>query len=142
MGNLKPAALHALLDMAPGGIGCFDATGRVVYANTAFTMATGLQAGRHVEDGRLAGELRALGDAPRRVRIAEPHRMPISGTLLRLEDALTGMVLDAGAHEAVAALAEEQSALRRVATFVASDPDPEALFTVVAEEAGHLLHAR
>ena len=68
--------------------------------------------------------------------------MPISGTLFVLEDTLVGFVLDAGAYEALAVLAEEQSALRRVATLVASDPEPEAIFHVVAEEAGRLLHAR
>ena len=52
------------------------------------------------------------------------------------------MVLDAGAHEALAQLAEEQSALRRVATLVASAPEPEAVFQAVAEEAGRLLHVR
>src|SRR4051794_27469511 len=139
---LMPAALRGLLDMAPGGVGCFDPAARVVYANTAFTMTTGLQTGQRVEEEPLASELSALRHAPRRVRFAQPHRMPVSGTLFRLDRARVGLVLDAGAHEALAALAEEQSALRRVATFVASDPEPEALFTVVAEEAGRLLHAR
>ena len=68
--------------------------------------------------------------------------MPISGTLFALDDALVGMVLDAGAYEALAQLAEEQSALRRVATLVASSPEPEAVFQAVAEEAGRLLHVR
>ena len=68
--------------------------------------------------------------------------MPVSGTLFTLEDGLIGMVLDAGAHEALALLAEEQSALRRVATLVASGPEPESVFQAVAEEAGRLLHAR
>ena len=68
--------------------------------------------------------------------------MPVSGTLFELDGGLIGMVLDAGAHEALAALAEEQSALRRVATLVASAPEPEAVFQAVAEEAGRLLHAR
>ena len=86
--------------------------------------------------------MRGGSGAPRRVRIAERHRMPISGTLFVLEDTLVGFVLDAGAYEALAVLAEEQSALRRVATLVASDPEPEAIFHVVAEEAGRLLHAR
>jgi signal transduction histidine kinase len=81
--------------------------------------------------------------APRRVRLGgRANRMPVSGTLFTLENGLIGLVLDAGAHEALAQLAEEQSALRRVATLVASDPEPEALFEVVAEEAGRLLHAR
>ncbi len=52
------------------------------------------------------------------------------------------MVLDAGAHEALAVLADEQSALRRVATLVAAGSEPDAVFTAVAEEAGRLLDAR
>ena len=39
-------------------------------------------------------------------------------------------------------LAEEQAALRRVATLVASAPEPERVFHAVAEEAGRLLEAR
>jgi signal transduction histidine kinase len=38
-------------------------------------------------------------------------------------------------------LAEEQAALRRVATLVASTPEPERVFHAVAEEAGRLLGA-
>ncbi|MBE2317920.1 GAF domain-containing sensor histidine kinase [Solirubrobacter sp. CPCC 204708] len=142
---LTSAALRGLLDATPAAIGCFDAQLRAVYANTAFTMATGVQMGRVIEDAALAAEVRAMVEgtgAPRRVRIAAPHRMPISGTLFALGDALIGLVLDAGAYEALAVLAEEQSALRRVATLVASDPEPEDIFRVVAEEAGRLLHAR
>jgi signal transduction histidine kinase len=39
-------------------------------------------------------------------------------------------------------LAEEQAALRRVATLVASSPAPEQVFAAVTEEAGRLLGAR
>ena len=76
------------------------------------------------------------------MRIASERRLPISGTLFALEDNLVGMVLDGGAHEALALLAEEQSALRRVATLVATGPEPEQVFQAVAEEAGRLLHVR
>src|SRR3954447_15024080 len=142
---LTSTALRGLLDATPAAIGCFDATGRALYANTAFTMVTGVQAGQVVEDASLAAELRAVAagnGAPRRVRLGGRGRMPVSGTLFMLDEDLIGMVLDAGAHEALAALAEEQSALRRVATLVATGPEPEAVFEVVAEEAGRLLHAR
>src|SRR3954453_10628431 len=142
---LTSAALRGLLDATPAAIGCFDATGRALYANTAFTMVTGVQAGQVVEDASLAAGLRpvAAGNgAPRRVRLGGRGRMPVSGTLFMLDEDLIGMVLDAGAHEALAALAEEQSALRRVATLVPTGPEPEAVFEVVAEEAGRLLHAR
>jgi signal transduction histidine kinase len=40
------------------------------------------------------------------------------------------------------AVAEEQAALRRVATLVASGAEPAAVFRIVAEEAGRLLRAR
>jgi signal transduction histidine kinase len=40
------------------------------------------------------------------------------------------------------AVAEEQAALRRVATLVASGAEPAAVFGIVAEEAGRLLRAR
>jgi hypothetical protein len=39
-------------------------------------------------------------------------------------------------------LAEEQAALRRVATLVASSAQPKQVFQMVAEEAGRLLEAR
>src|ERR1700712_4410728 len=129
--NLTPAALRGLLDATPAAIGCFDRQLRATYANTAFTMTTGVQAGRVVEDPALVAELRALlagSGAPRRVRLHGQHRMPVSGTLFLLEEGLVGMVLDAGAHEALAMLAEEQSALRRVATLVATGPEPEPVF--------------
>jgi signal transduction histidine kinase len=116
---------------------------RTVYANTAFTMATGLQAGSVVDDDQrdLAPALKEMvmgSSAPRRVRLGRA-RMPVSGTLFRLDDAFIGMVLDAGAHEALAALADEQSALRRVAVLVAGGSEPEEIFTAVAEEVGRLL---
>jgi signal transduction histidine kinase len=141
---LPPTALRALLDATPAAVGCFDNALRTVYANTAFTMATGLQAGSTVEDDQrdLAPALKEMAgsSAPRRVRLGRA-RMPVSGTLFRLDDSYIGMVLDAGAHEALAALADEQSALRRVAMLVAAGPEPEDVFTAVAEEAGRLLGA-
>jgi signal transduction histidine kinase len=45
-----------------------------------------------------------------------------------------------GSDEARGALAEEQAALRRVATLVASHRSPSEVFAVVSEEAGKLLH--
>jgi PAS domain S-box-containing protein len=43
--------------------------------------------------------------------------------------------------EELSQLAAEQAALRRVATLVASEPAPEAVFTAVTEEAGRLIGA-
>src|SRR3954449_3163328 len=97
--HLTPAALRGLLDASPAAIGCFDPTPRAIYANTAFTVTTGVQAGRVIEDAALAGEVRAMvesGGAPRRVRLGGRSRMPVSGTLFMLDEGLIGMVLDAG----------------------------------------------
>ena len=83
--TLAPSALRGLLDATPGAVGCFDANLRTVYANTAFTMTTGVQAGRVLEDGVLAKEVRALlagSGAPRRVRIASEQGVTLVAVLL------------------------------------------------------------
>jgi GAF domain-containing protein len=48
---------------------------------------------------------------------------------------------NADAREELRRVADEQAALRRVATLVARDEAPEAAFAAVAEELGHLFHA-
>jgi signal transduction histidine kinase len=48
-------------------------------------------------------------------------------------------IASAEARDALAQLAEEQAALRRVATFVAQGPSAQDLFEAVAEEVGRLL---
>src|SRR4051794_12558909 len=145
---LDTTALRRLLDATPSAVACFDAVLRVVYANTAFTMTTGAQSGALLDDDVTGGLASAVRDmlagsgAPRRVRLTGRGRMPVSGTLSMLDRGLVGMVLDAGDYEALAALADEQSALRRVATLVAAGGEPDAVFTAVAEEAGRLLGAQ
>ena len=99
----------------------------MIYANTAFTMTTGVQAGRVLDEGALATEVRAMFDGDARAAPGPARRRASDAGLRKLfalEAGLVGMVLDAGAHEALAVLAEEQSALRRVATLVASGPEP------------------
>jgi signal transduction histidine kinase len=49
--------------------------------------------------------------------------------------------VEAATHERLTRLAEEQAALRRVATAVAGGAEPEDVFELVTEEAGRLLHA-
>jgi len=46
------------------------------------------------------------------------------------------------AEKALRRLADEQAALRRVATVVAAEPDPSDVFALVTEEVGHLLDAQ
>ncbi len=48
-------------------------------------------------------------------------------------------IANAAARQARAQLAEEQAALRRVATLVAEGAEPEAVFSAVAEEVAHVL---
>jgi signal transduction histidine kinase len=50
-------------------------------------------------------------------------------------------IANAQAHVELRGFAEEQAALRRVATLVARAARPEEVFAVVTEEAGRLLHA-
>src|SRR5919199_2253414 len=107
---LDASALRRLLDATPSAVACFDAALRVVYANTAFTMTTGAQTGAVLDEDVTGGLAPAVRDmlagsgAPRRVKLTGRGRMPVSGTLFMLDRGLVGMVLDAGAHEALAAL--------------------------------------
>src|SRR3954462_12289523 len=107
-GGLAPAALRRLLDATPAAVACFDATLRVVYANTAFTLTTGAQAGAPLEDAVAGGLASAVRDmlggsgAPKRLKLTGRGHIPVSGTLFALDAGMIGMVLDAGAHEALA----------------------------------------
>jgi PAS domain S-box-containing protein len=73
-----------------------------------------------------------------------PHTFE-RGVEERLET-FTGLVAvalaNAQAHRSLATLAEEQSALSRVAVEVATEEQPERLFDIVSEEVGRLLDAR
>ena len=147
--SARPRRLRRLLDATPAAVACFDAALRVVYANTAFTMTTGAQSGATLDDEITGGLATAVREMLDRLRRAAPAcGSPAAGgcrcpaRCSRSTRGMIGMVLDAGAHEALAVLADEQSALRRVATLVAAGPEPDAVFTAVAEEAGRLLRAR
>jgi GAF domain-containing protein len=52
---------------------------------------------------------------------------------------ITTAISDAESRDALARLADEQAALRRVATLVAQDPPSHDVFTAVTEELGHLV---
>ena len=86
-----------------------------------------------VVDGRLWGVMLAW-----RVR---PVPLPAT-TEARLADfteLIATAVSNSASREALARLAEEQAALRRVATLVASEPRPDHVFAKVAEEVARLL---
>jgi len=55
------------------------------------------------------------------------------------DELVAAAIADAKAREALARLADEQAALRRVATLVAQGTSPQDLFAAVAEEVGGLL---
>ncbi len=64
------------------------------------------------------------------------------GTEERLEkftELIATAIANAATRQARAQLAEEQAALRRVATLVAEGAEPEAVFSAVAEEVAHVL---
>jgi signal transduction histidine kinase len=66
------------------------------------------------------------------------------GTETRLADfteLLATAIANAESREALARLADEQAALRRVAVLVARQPSPDEVFTAVTEEVGRLLGA-
>jgi signal transduction histidine kinase len=56
-------------------------------------------------------------------------------------DLLGTAISNAESRAGLTCLAEEQAALRRVATLVAREATPEKVFTAVSEEAGHLVQA-
>ena len=75
------------------------------------------------------------------VSSTEPDPLP-GGTEARLADfteLLATAIANAGSREALQQLADEQAALRRVATLVARGVSPEDVFAAVAEEVGQLL---
>jgi PAS domain S-box-containing protein len=70
---------------------------------------------------------------------AEPFPPDTESRLQDFTDLLATAIANAGAHERVRVLAEEQAGLRRVATLVAQQPPQEEVFAVIAEEIGRLL---
>ena len=59
------------------------------------------------------------------------------GRLVSFADLLGAAISNAESRGGITRLAEEQAALRRVATLVAGGARPEAVFTAVTGEAGH-----
>src|SRR5215831_9548900 len=81
---------------------------------------------------RLRGQLRAVVSSPRR-RLGLEIALALVAGVAVLRHAR-------GSEEARGVLADEQVALRRVATLVARHPSPPEVFAAVTEEAGKLLH--
>jgi signal transduction histidine kinase len=86
-------------------------------------------------EGRLWGVMIAASARENALPPGTEHR------LAAFTDLIATAIANAQAREELSALAEEQAALRRVATLVARGASPQAAFAAVAEEAGRLLPA-
>jgi signal transduction histidine kinase len=84
-------------------------------------------------DGRVWGAMSADSIAP------EPLPDRIEERLAEFTELLATAIANSASREQLAALADEQAALRRVATLVARQSPPAEIFAAVAEEIGRLL---
>ena len=84
-------------------------------------------------EGEIRGTMYAASTTGR------PLRPDTEERLARFTDLLATAYANAGAREQLRRVADEQAALRRVATLVARGVDPERLLAAVAEEAGRVL---
>jgi len=84
-------------------------------------------------EGKLWGALMAA------TRGVEPWADNADTRIAAFTELVATAIANAGSREALAELAEEQAALRRVATLVAQGTSPQDLFEAVAEEVGRLL---
>jgi PAS domain S-box-containing protein len=162
----------AILDAALDSIITMDADGRVIEVNRATEATFGYRAadmiGRELAELIIPPELREAhrrglaryvggGDATIVGHPVELPAMRADGSTFPVEIAITrpvlpgppqfaGYVRDVTARkhdeQALRSLAEEQAALRRVATAVAGDVDPEPLFAIVTKEVGRILGAQ
>ena len=81
-------------------------------------------------EGRLWGVIIAISTDP------EPIPERSEARLGQFTELVATAVANAEARDALAQLADEQAALRRVATLVAQGVEPEAIFSAVGEEIG------
>ena len=70
----------------------------------------------------------------------EPLPIDIEARLADFTELVATAIANAESRRGLARLAEEQAALRRVATLVARAAPPDVLFAAVTEEVGQLLH--
>ena len=89
-----------------------------------------------IVEGRLWGALAVHS------RRSEPLPPDSESRLLRFTELVATAISNAQARGEVERLAEEQAALRRVATAVAASTDPRRVFSVVTEEVARLLGAQ
>jgi GAF domain-containing protein len=88
-----------------------------------------------VVDGEMWGALIAGTDR------AEPQPADTEARLASFTDLVATAIANADAREELKLLADEQAALRRVATLVAGGAEPRTIFDAVCEETGRLIGA-
>jgi PAS domain S-box-containing protein len=132
---------------SPGVIASVRQTGRPArvddYTNVpgkaaAIVRRTGMRsavASPIVVAGRLWGAMVVL--VPRR----EPLPADTAARLTDFTELVAAAIANAGSRVAIGRLADEQAALRRVATLVAQQPSPDEVFTAVTEAVGSVLGA-
>jgi signal transduction histidine kinase len=112
-----------------------DVPGRAAEAHRALGMRSGIGAPVHV-GGELWGALMMSSDRLHGFPPEAEHRVAEFAQLAGLA------VAEADARERLRRLADEQAALRRVATLVAVEHDAPTLFAAVTEEAAKVMGAR
>jgi PAS domain S-box-containing protein len=169
--RLGEARRRAIVDAAFDVIVTMDAEGRIVFANQAVQQTFGYRPdaliGRDLADALIPPGLReahrhglarylATGEAAVLDHPVDLTGMRADGTEFPVEVAIrqlelpgppvfTGYIRDVteqrAAEDALRTLADEQAALRRVATLVAAGAERDAVFAAVTEEVGRLLDA-
>jgi signal transduction histidine kinase len=119
----RPARVDGYADSSSGELG-------VVVREAALQSAVGTPI---IVDGRLWG-LIAAGSS-----LEQPLPLDTETRLASFTELVATAVANAESRASLARLAEEQAALRRVATLVAQAIPPEQVFATVAEEVGRLL---
>jgi signal transduction histidine kinase len=119
----RPARVDGYADSSSGALG-------VVVREAALRSAVGTPI---IVDGRLWG-LIAAGSS-----LEQPLPLDTETRLASFTELVATAVANAESRAALARLAEEQAALRRVATLVAQATPPEQVFAAVAEEVGRFL---
>ncbi|WP_324342759.1 GAF domain-containing protein, partial [Baekduia sp.] len=119
----RPARIDSYADLSdPGAVTAFREVGVRSAVGTPV-----------VVDGRLWGVMIAGTTAE------QPLPADTEARLVSFTELLATAIANAESRAGLARLAEEQAALRRVATLVARGTRPEELFTAVTEEIGRLL---
>jgi signal transduction histidine kinase len=139
--ELPPALPAALLDALPVGVACIDADLRVVYANGAGATTLGVAAGTDLGSG--SARLAPLAAAARAVMAGGAAVDLLLGAdgpdvrVLGLDERHAGVVVGS-ADPRASGRADDDAALRQVATLVAAGAGEPAVFEAVCLQTARL----